>query len=256
MEMGLKDKTVLVSGSSKGIGFAIAESLLQEGARVQISGRNEETLKDSFKILSNRYSPVNIDSFCGDLNQPEVINMAINQLVNLFDGIDCVVANIGSGAGPSGWDLSAGDWHSIVGVNLVGSMVLATSAIPHLKGRDNPSITFISSIAGIEAIAAPIPYSAAKAGLQQAAKNLARQLGPEGIRVNTVAPGNVLVPGGGWQAKMTEKPDQVKNYIKSEVPLGRFADPAEIANAAVFLASSRARFISGALLCVDGAQTH
>ena len=89
-----------------------------------------------------------------------------------------------------------------------------------------------------------------------AAKNLARQLGPEGIRVNTVAPGNVLVPGGGWAAKMTEGPDQVKKYIKSEVPLGRFADPVEIGNAAVFLASSRARFISGALLCVDGAQTH
>jgi 3-oxoacyl-[acyl-carrier protein] reductase len=256
MELGLKNKTVLVSGSSKGIGFAIAESFLQEGARVQISGRNEGVLKDSLKILSERYSPLSIDSFCGDLNQPEIVNRAIYQLVDLFDGIDCVIANIGSGTGPSGWDLSVGDWRSIVDVNLVGSMVLATSAIPHLKGRDNPSITFISSIAGVEAIAAPIPYSAAKAGLQQAAKNLARQLGPEGIRVNTVAPGNVLVPGGGWEAKMSEKPDQVKKYIKKEVPLGRFADPVEIANAAVFLASSKARFISGALLCVDGAQTH
>jgi 3-oxoacyl-[acyl-carrier protein] reductase len=256
MELGLKDKTVLVSGSSRGIGLAIAESFLQEGARVQISGRNEGMLKDSLQTLSERYSPVKIDSFCGDLNQPEMINKAIYQLVDLFDGIDCIIANIGSGAGPSGWDLSAGDWHSLVDINLVGSMVLATSAIPYLKGRDNPSITFISSIAGVEAITAPIPYSAAKAGLQLAAKNLARQLGPEGIRVNTVAPGNVLVPGGGWAAKMTEGPDQVKKYIKSEVPLGRFADPVEIGNAAVFLASSRARFISGALLCVDGAQTH
>jgi 3-oxoacyl-[acyl-carrier protein] reductase len=127
--------------------------------------------------------------------------------------------------------------------------------VSHLKGRDNPSITFISSIAGLEAIAAPIPYSTAKAGLQQAAKNLARQLGPEGIRVNTVAPGNVLAPGGTWEAKMAENPDQVKKYIETEVPLARFANPEEIAHAVVFLASARARFISGALLCVDGAQT-
>ena len=256
MDLGLKDKTVLISGSSKGIGFSIAESFLQEGAKVQISGRNERKLKNSLKILSDRYSPVNIDFFCGDLNQPEMINKAIFQLVDLFDGIDCVIANIGSGEGPSGLEISSSDWRSIVDVNLVGSMLLATSVIPHLKGRDNPSITFISSIAGVEAIPAPIPYSAAKAGLQQAAKNLARQLGPEGIRVNTIAPGNVLIPGGSWEAKISEKPDQVKKYIKSEVPLGRFADPVEIANAATFLASSRARFISGALLCIDGAQTH
>lgn len=256
MELGLKDKNVLISGSSKGIGFAIAETLLQEGARVQISGRNEGVLKNAFQILLKQYSHENIDSFCGDLNQPEIINKAIYQIVDLFDGIDCVIANIGSGEGPLGSDLPASDWRSIVDRNLIGSMVLATSAIPYLKGRDNPSITFISSIAGVEAIAAPIPYSAAKAGLQLAAKNLARQLGPEGIRVNTVAPGNVLVAGGSWETKLSEKPDKVKKYIKSEVPLGRFADPVEIANAAVFLASSKARFISGALLCVDGAQTH
>jgi len=255
MDLGLKNKSVLVSGSSTGIGFAIAESFLQEGARVQISGRNEEKLKDALQTLSNRYSHDNIDSFCGDLTQPEIINKAIYQLVSRFDGLDGVIANIGSGKGPSGWDVSASDWHSIIDANLISSMVLATSAVAHLKGRENPSITFISSIAGVEAIAAPIPYSAAKAGLQQAAKNLARQLGPDGIRVNTVAPGNVLASGGTWEVKMAKKPAHVKKYIESEVPLGRFADPVEIADAAVFLASARALFISGALLCVDGAQT-
>jgi 3-oxoacyl-[acyl-carrier protein] reductase len=255
MDLGLTNKSVLVSGSSAGIGFAIAEALLQEGARVQISGRNVERLKDARQTLSERYSPENIDIFCGDLTKQATINKAISQSVARFDGLDGIVANIGSGKGPSGWVVSADDWHSILDENLIGSMVLATSAVSHLKGRDNPSITFISSIAGLEAIAAPIPYSTAKAGLQQAAKNLARQLGPEGIRVNTVAPGNVLAPGGTWEAKMAENPDQVKKYIETEVPLARFANPEEIAHAVVFLASARARFISGALLCVDGAQT-
>jgi 3-oxoacyl-[acyl-carrier protein] reductase len=255
MDLGLKNKSVLVSGSSTGIGYAIAKIFLQEGARVQISGRSEKKLKDAFQTLSECYSHDNIDLFCGDLTQPEIINKAIYQSVSRFDGLDVVIANIGSGKSPSGWEVSASDWHSIIDANLIGSMVLATSAVAHLKGRENPSITFISSIAGVEAIAAPIPYSAAKAGLQQAAKNLARQLGPEGIRVNTVAPGNVLASGGTWKAKMAKKPAQVKKYIETEVPLRRFADPVEVADATVFLASARARFISGALLCVDGAQT-
>lgn len=255
MELGLKNKTVLVSGSTSGIGFAVAEALLQEGARVQISGRNEKKLQKSYEILSEQYRAGHIDIFCGDLTQKEITKNAIKQLVSRFDGLDGVIANIGSGSGPSGWNVSTQDWHSIIDINLIGSMNLATSAIPHLKGRDNPSITFISSIAGVESISAPIPYSSAKAGLQLAAKNLARQLGPENIRVNTVAPGNVLVPDGHWDIQMRERPTQIKKYIQSEVPLRRLADPREIADAAIFLASTRARFISGALLCVDGAQT-
>ena len=215
MELGLKNKCLLVSGSSSGIGFAIAEMLLQEGARVQISGRNEKKLENSYKILSEQFSKENIDVFCGDLTQKAIINKAIKQLIDCFDGLDGVIANIGSGSGPSGWNVSTHEWYSIMDINLIGSMNLASSAIPHLRGRENPSITFISSIAGVESIAAPIPYSSAKAGLQQAAKNLARQLGPEDIRVNTVAPGNVLVPGGHWETQMREKPSQVKKYLQN-----------------------------------------
>ena len=99
-------------------------------------------------------------------------------------------------------------------------------------------------------------YGPAKAAVAALGRSLAQTYAKHNINVNTIAPGNVLIPGGSWEAKISEKPDQVKKYIKSEVPLGRFADPVEIANAATFLASSRARFISGALLCIDGAQTH
>ena len=255
MELGLKNKSLLVSGSSSGIGFAVAEILLQEGARVQISGRDERKLENAYKNLSEKYSEKNVVVFCGDLNQKKIINKAIKQLIDSFNGLDGVIANIGSGSGSSGWNISTDEWQSVMDFNLIGSMSLATSAIPHLKGRDNPSITFISSIAGVETIAAPIPYSSAKAGLQQAAKNLARQLGPEGIRVNTVAPGNVLVPGGHWETQMRKNPNHLKKYLQSEVPLRRLAEPREIADAVIFLTSARARFISGALLCVDGAQT-
>ena len=255
MELGLQDKNVVVSGSSTGIGLAIAEAFLNEGARVQISGRNPDNLDKALETLGDKHGAERIDRFCGDLTSPEAVNEALTQCADRFGSIDGVVANMGSGKGPTGWDLSREDWRSIADTNLVGGMLLASSAIPYLKGRQNPSLTFISSIAGCESIPAPIPYSAAKAALQMAAKNLSRQLGSEGIRVNTVAPGNVLFADGTWDIKMKEDPEQVQRYIESEVPLGRFAEACEIADAVVFLASMRARFITGALITVDGGQT-
>ncbi len=255
MDLGLENKSVLVSGSSNGIGFAIAEAFLKEGARVQISGRDEARLSDAHDRLRERHGRDKVDAFSGDLTREDTIAAALSQAADRFGGLDGAVANIGSGAGKTGWALSGEDWRSLADVNLVGSMTLAAQAVPYLKDRDNPSLTFISSIAGLEAIPAPIPYSAAKAALQMAAKNLSRQLGPDGVRVNTVAPGNVLFPGGVWDRKRQEDAAGVESYIAGEVPLGRFADAEEIADAVVFLASARARFITGALLTVDGGQT-
>ncbi len=256
MELGLKEKSVFVSASSGGIGLAIAEAFLEEGARVLITGRTTDKLAHAQRSLSDLFGAEKVLQYCGDLTDPKVIDEAINHCADQFGGVDVVVANLGSGKGPTGWDLSQEDWHSINDTNLVGGMLLASKAIPFLKDGKNPSITFISSIAGCEALPAPIPYSAAKAALQMGAKNLSRQLGGEGIRVNTIAPGNVFFPGGTWQKKMDENEEQVKAYISSEVPLGRFAEPREVADAVVFLASDKARFITGALLSVDGGQTH
>ena len=103
MELGLKNKSLLVSGSSSGIGFAVAEILLQEGARVQISGRDERKLENAYKNLSEKYSEKNVVVFCGDLNQKKIINKAIKQLIDSFNGLDGVIANIGSGSGSSGF---------------------------------------------------------------------------------------------------------------------------------------------------------
>jgi 3-oxoacyl-[acyl-carrier protein] reductase len=255
MDLGLQDKIIVVAGSSEGIGLAIADCFLSEGARVHVSARNKDKLEDASQSLRDKHGADRVLPYCGDLSDPVNINEALAQCRDHFGGIDAVVANIGSGKGTTGWDLKADDWNSMIQTNLVGGMLLASSAVPFLKGRENPSITFISSIAGGQAIAAPIPYGAAKAALQMAAKNLSRQLGVEGIRVNTVAPGNVLFAGGTWDRKIKQDSGQVQSYIEAEVPLGRFAEPQEIADSVVFLASRRARFITGSLLTVDGGQT-
>ena len=130
-----------------------------------------------------------------------------------------------------------------------------TASIPHLI-RSKGSGIFISSIAGVEALPAPIPYSAAKAAVHSVAKALSDDLAKHQVRVNVVCPGNVLFPGGNWDTKLNdpERKSDIETYIQNHVPLGRFGQPSEIADAVLFLSSPRASFITGAYLIVDGGQ--
>ena len=166
-----------------------------------------------------------------------------------------MVANIGDGRGPAGASIDRRDWERLLEINLIGSGLLAAAALPRLTVRGRGSLTFVSSIAGVEAIGAPVPYAAAKAGLLMAMKSYARQVGSSGVRVNAVAPGNILFPGGNWERKLAERRDDIERYVREEVPLQRFGGPDEIADAVVFLASDRAGFITGSVLVVDGGQT-
>ncbi len=255
MELGLSNKNIIISASSRGIGLAIAESFLAEGARVIITGRDREVLEAARAGLAAAHGDDAIAAHAGDMTKPDVIAAALAMGEQTFGGIDAVIANLGGGGGAMEWDLSQSEWQDITNINLISGMMLAAAAVPYLKRRRVGSITFISSIAGCEAIPAPIPYGAAKAALQHAAKNLARRLAGEGIRVNTVAPGNVLTPGGVWDDKLEQDRPSVEAYIAAEVPLGRFAQPAEIADTVVFLSSDRAAFITGAVVVVDGGQS-
>ena len=256
MDLGLQEKAVFISGSSQGIGLAIAKGFLAEGAKVAISGRDSDKLKAVASDLEAQYGPDKVIPITGDMTDEKTIHQALTQVVATFGGLDAVVANLGSGRGKAGWQLGRADWQSMMDVNFFGSMSLANSAIPFLKDSDNATITFISSIAGSEVIPAPISYSAAKAALQHAAKNLSRQLGGDGIRVNTVAPGNILAPGGPWERMLRDDRAAVEDYIAQEVPLARIGSAEELADTVVFLASQRATFVTGALWVVDGGQSH
>jgi 3-oxoacyl-[acyl-carrier protein] reductase len=183
------------------------------------------------------------------------IERALDETVNAFDGIDSVVANLGSGTAKPGWELDDEDWSSVLDTNLRGSASLATLSMPYLLKRGSGSLTFISSIAGAESIGAPIPYGAAKAAIEMTMKSLSRLVGPQGIRVNAVSPGNVLFPGGSWERKLEDRREFFEEMVQREVPLQRFASPEEIADIVVFLASDRASFVTGSSLVVDGGQT-
>lgn len=255
MDLGLHDKVAFIAGSSQGIGLAIARAFLREGAKAVITGRNAESLGKASVLLAAEAEAKCVFSVRGDMTDPADVRRALDETVSAFGGIDVVVANVGSGTVRGGWDLNLNDWLSALNINLLGSMALASAALPHLIARGDGSLMFISSIAGCEAIDAPVTYSAAKAALQSAMKSLSRVVGPQGVRVNAVVPGNVLFLGGTWERKLAERREFFEQYIQSEVPLQRFGRPEEIADAVVFLTSERASFITGACLVVDGGQT-
>jgi 3-oxoacyl-[acyl-carrier protein] reductase len=255
MDLELQDKVVFVAGSSRGIGLAIARTFLREGSKVVITGRSAESLDDARKLLKTESKAERILVIQGDMTKGKEIQHALDETVSVFGEIDGAVANIGSGVARGGWELDLEDWQSVLDTNLLGSMALASAVLTPLANRGGGTLTFVSSIVANEAVNAPITYSAAKAAVQNAMKNFSRLVGVQGVRVNAVAPGNVLFPGGSWEQKLAERPEFFEQYIQAEVPLQRFGNPEEIADAVVFLASARASFITGACLVVDGGQT-
>ena len=254
MNLGLQDKVAFVAGSSRGIGKGIAAVFLEEGARVVVTGRDPAALERASAELSPGRTD-RIMPFAGDLADPAVAREAHRRTMERWGAVDTLVCNVGSGAAKNGWRLTAADWDPVFGINLWASVGLVEVFLPAMVEAGDGSIVFVSSIAGLESLGAPIPYGAAKAALEHYGKDLARRLGKHRIRVNTVAPGNVLFPGGSWNRKIDADPAGVAAMIASEVPLNRFGAPEEIGAAVAFLASRQAAFITGACLVVDGGQT-
>lgn len=257
MDLGLKDRVAFVSGGSRGIGFAVANGFAAEGAKVAISGRNEADLEAARERLAQVTGEDRVLALVADMGQETEINRCVDSIENQLGPIDAIVANVGTGTAQPGVELGREHWDGPLNSNLISSGLLASCVLPRLAERGRGSFTFISSIAGVEVIRAPIPYSAAKAGLMMAMKSYAQQLGPRGVRVNAVAPGNIFVPGGSWASKFEdpEKKRIFREYIRNEVPLRRFAAPKEIADVVVFMASNRASFMTGSVVVVDGGQT-
>lgn len=253
MNLDLENKVAFVAGSSRGIGLAVARGFLAEGARVVLTGRDEAALAKARHELGA--DETRLLAIAGDLSQTDGIDAALARTRERFGFIDMLVANIGSGRGQPGWTADAGEWVRLLEVNLLASVRLATAALPAMVERKSGSVVFVSSIAGLEASPAPLAYSSAKAALLSYVNNLAREVAAANIRVNAVAPGNVLFPGGSWERHLETRRGEVQHYIESEVPMQRFGTPEEIADAVVFLCSARASFITGACLVADGGQT-
>jgi 3-oxoacyl-[acyl-carrier protein] reductase len=253
MERDRRKKVALVAGSSRGIGKAIAHVLLREQYRTLITGREGSSVQTTVDEFKEQFED-DVLGFAGDLTNEIVVRAALDTVAKTWgEKLDTVVINIGNGRGKTGWDLGERDWQNSFNINFWGPVRIAQATIPMLA--PNSTIVFIASIAGMERLPAPLPYSAAKAALINYAKNLAWVTADLSIRVNCIAPGNILFPGGSWEAHLRDRGDQVLSYVNSEVASKRFGTPEEVAETVGFLCSAKASFITGTCVVVDGGQS-
>lgn len=252
MELDLNGKTVLVAGASAGIGRGIVNSFLQEGANVMLTGRREAPLKATFEELSAA-GKGRAAWYAGDMTCTADIVAALDAADSELGPVDTVIANVGGGGLKPGLDVSDDDFDVAIEQNLTGTVRLVREACKRLQGREGASVTVISSIAGVDAMGAPLSYGISKAGLNHFVTASAKMVGPE-IRINAVAPGNIMFEGGSWEQNVNARPEQWMKWIRREVALKRFGEVDEIADVVVFLSSQRASFVTGATWVVDGGQ--
>lgn len=238
------DRVALVTGAGHGIGRAVAERFAAEGALVVVADVDEAAAVAVADRLASAATGAAVGLGC-DIHDTGSVTRCVERAVDAYGGID-VLANVAGGslAGTSLEKTSDEDWNSVVDLNLTGAMRCIRAVLPHLRRRGGGAIVSIGSVNGLAAFG-ELPYSSAKAGLSVLAQNLAVQLGPDGIRVNVVAPGTI-------RTRVWDGQDGGADRLRPLYPLGRVGEPADIAAAVAFLASDDASWITGITLPVDG----
>jgi 3-oxoacyl-[acyl-carrier protein] reductase len=255
MDLGLRDKVAIVTGSSRGLGLASARALAAEGCRVTLCARTEEALRAAAREVSAAARGEDrVLSISADLAQADGIQRVVERTVERFGGIDVLVNNIGLGRGGNLLETTDAEWQEAIDQTLLPAVRASRLAVPHMVKRGGGSIVIIASIFGREA-GGRMTYNAVKAAEISLAKSLAQQLAPANIRVNSVSPGSILFEGGSWWKRQQENPAAIAEFVKRELPFGRFGRAEEIGDVVAFLASSRASWISGTSIVVDGCQS-
>jgi NAD(P)-dependent dehydrogenase (short-subunit alcohol dehydrogenase family) len=243
MELGLAGKVALVTGSTRGIGLSIAEHLLDEGAHVAICARSEERVTATVARLSDR-AEGRVIGRAVDVADADRLSSWITDAGDELGGIDVLVPCVSAGGGPD-------KWQQVYENDVMGTVRSVEAALPFLQASDAGAITIINTTAAVETFRGPSAYAAFKAALLNYAKNLSRELAPSGVRVNSVLPGPVFFEGGPWEVIKAAQPEYVAS-VEAEMPMGRWATPADVARAVTFLSSPAAEYISGTALVVDG----
>jgi 3-oxoacyl-[acyl-carrier protein] reductase len=246
MDLGLKGKGVVVTGASSGIGKAIALEFANEDANLAICARGREALEKARSELEVK--GVKAYAQVCDVSDITALNKFLENAKSSLRQIDVLVNNA------PGWGVTDDEmgWAASFSVDIMASVRASWKVVPWMEDHGGGAIVHVSSIAGMEAGWAPA-YAAAKAALISHAKTLANTLAPKGIRVNCVALGSIEFPGGRWEQAKQHNP-QWYEAIRRSIPFGRLGTPEEVAAAVVFLSSSRASWISGITLAIDGVQ--
>lgn len=251
MDLGLEGKVALVTGGSRGLGKAIAVSLAAEGAKVAVCARHEEPLRDAAEEIGG-----DILAVPADVTVEEDQERFLEAIRDRWREPEILVHNVGGNRRGKIWETSDEDWNAILELNLTCHVRLSRMALEAMRDRGQGSILFVSSIFGREAGGPGLAiYNSTKSALISVAKIMALELAPDGIRVNSIAPGSIRFPGGSWDRRCREQPEKMKEFVADNIPMGRFGRAEEIGDVAAFLVSERAGWITGACVNVDGGQS-
>ena len=241
---GLKNKRVLITGGASGIGAATARRFVEEGSRVAILDR-DRTGCDTIR----RSLPELIDAFVADVSDFRQVQRAVGDAIAALGGLDVVINNAGISIRHEFLGITPEEWNRVLAVNLTGVFYVAQAAARHMMEHDGGVILNMASTNGIVGHPFYADYNATKAGVIELTKSMALELSPK-VRVNAVAPGYVLTP-----MQRAEYTDEMLDRVNRKIPLGRHADPAEIASLFAYLASDDAAYVTGAVYVIDGGET-
>jgi 3-oxoacyl-[acyl-carrier protein] reductase len=255
MDLALTDKIAVVTGSSRGLGLASARGLVAEGCRVCLCARGEERLAEAaVEVEASARKPGMVLAVQADVSTAAGIEQVIARTVERFGGVDILVNNVGKAGGADLLDTSDAEWQAAIDDTLFPAIRASRLVVPLMRQRGGGAIVLIASIWGRES-GGRMTYNAVKAAEISLGKALAQQLAPLNIRVNSVAPGSILFPGGSWHRRQQADPAGIAQFVSRELPFGRFGRAEEVGAVVAFLASGRASWVSGACLTVDGCQS-